>query len=330
MPDDYSYINTRVRVMRTKLLDGRALDAALASGSYQEFLRVLSETDLGANMRETTTEGAGLPELDRALSQNLFATTQKVLGFADGEAKREIQALLMKWDLVNLKTIVRGIVSGRGADAILEGLIPGGTIRPAALQTAAQSTDLQSAAAAIAISGHPLAQAMRNGAAAYGSSNRLLDLEVALDQGYYRYALQVARNTSLRRYLTREIDVTNALIARAARGTGAQAQALDPNLFVSGGSLDAGGYSRLSGGDAGGVANIAAILEAPSMEEAEVAARTALDTAARNTAAGDPEGVGIILDFLRRKEIEIAKLRLIGRGKYYDLPTDQIRREVQA
>lgn len=328
MPDDYSYINTRVRVMRTKLLDGRALDSALAAGSYQEFLRVLTETDLASNLRETTGESAGLGELDQALSQNLFATSQKVLGFADGDAKREIQALLMKWDLVNLKTVARGIVNSRGADSIVQSLIPGGTIKPSALQSAAQASELQSAAAAIAVSGHPLARALREGALAYGSSGRLLDLEVALDQGYYRYALSVARNTSLRRYLSREIDVTNALIARAARG---QAGAtLDSRLFVAGGTLDAAGYGRLGSGDAGGQADIAAILEAPGLEEAEVVARTVLDRSARNVAAGDPEGVGIILDFLRRKEIEIAKLRLIARGKFYDLPTEQIRKEVQA
>lgn len=326
MPDDYSYINTRVRIMRTKLLDGRALDAALASGSYQEFLRVLAETEgLSANMREATAEGAGLPELDRALSQNLFATTRKVLGFADGEAAREIQALLMKWDLVNLKTIARGIVSGRGAEAIGNNLIAGGTIKPSILQTASQSADLASAGAALSLSRHPLARPFRNGVAAYNASNRLLDLEVALDQGYYKYALDVSRDTSYRRYLGREIDVTNALIARASQG-----QAANAAFFVAGGQYDAAGYTRLTNKDAGGRADIAAILEAPSMEEAEVTARQALDQAARNTAVSDPEGVGIIVDFLRRKEIEIAKLRLIGRGKFYDLPAEQLRREVGA
>lgn len=324
MPDDYSYINTRVRVMRTKLLDGRALDAALASGSYQEFLRVLSETDLAPNMRETTAEGAGLPELDRALSQNFFATAQRVLGFADGDARREIETLLMKWDLVNLKTLARGIVSGRGAETIAQNLIPGGTLKPSVLQTASQATDLPSAAAAIGVGGHPLAKAFRRAVTAYGSSGRLLDLEVLLDQGYYRYASQVSRDKSMKRYLSREIDITNALIARSMRGS-----ALNPDLFVPGGSLDAASYGRLATGDAGGNPDIAAIVEAPSIEEAEVAARAALDRAARNNAVADAEGVGIILDFLRRKEMEIAKLRLIGRGKYYELPTDQIRREVQ-
>lgn len=324
MPDDYSYINTRVRVMRTKLLDGRALDAALASGSYQEFLRVLSETDFAANLRETTGENAGLPELDRALSQNLFTTSQRVLGFADGEARREIEALLMKWDLVNLKTIARGIVGGQGAEKILGSLIPGGTIKPAALQTAAQSSDLPSAAAALGVTGHPLAKAMRGAVNAYGSTQRLLDLEVALDQGYYKHTLQVARDNSLKTYLKREIDVTNALIARSSKG-----QALDPNLFVAGGSLDAAGYGRLAAGDASGVPEVAAILEAPTLEDAEVAARTVLDRSTRTLSVSDSEGVGVILDFLRRKEMEIAKLRLIGRGKFYDLPTDQIRKEVQ-
>ncbi|MDO4244480.1 MAG: V-type ATPase subunit [Deinococcus sp.] len=325
MPDDYSYINTRVRVMRTKLLDGRALDAALASGSYQEFLRVLTETDLAPNMREATGEGAGLPELDRALSQNLFATTQRVLGFADGDAKREIETLLMKWDLTNLKTLARGIVSGRGAETIGQNLIPGGTLKPSVLQTASQASDLAGAATALSVGGHPLAKAFRNAVNAYTSTGRLLDLEVMLDQGYYRYAIQATRDSSLRRYLSREIDITNALIARSSRGG-----ALDPNLFVAGGSLDAAAYGRLATGDAGGNPDLTAILEAPSIEEAEVAARSALDKAARNSAVADVEGVGIILDFLRRKEMEIAKLRLIGRGKYYELPADQIRKEVGA
>ena len=126
------------------------------------------------------------------------------------------------------------------------------------------------------------------------------------------------------RALQREIDVTNALIARSSKG-----QALDPNLFVAGGSLDAAGYGRLAAGDASGVPEVAAILEAPTLEDAEVAARTVLDRSTRTLSVSDSEGVGVILDFLRRKEMEIAKLRLIGRGKFYDLPTDQIRKEVQ-
>ena len=102
------------------------------------------------------------------------------------------------------------------------------------------------------------------------------------------------------------------------------------HVFVAGGSLDAAGYGRLAAGDASGVPEVAAILEAPTLEDAEVAARTVLDRSTRTLSVSDSEGVGVILDFLRRKEMEIAKLRLIGRGKFYNLPADQIRKEVGA
>lgn len=325
MPDDYTYINTRVRVMRTKLLGGRALDAALAAGSYQEFLRVLSEGDFGGQMRETTSEGAGLPELDHALSQNFFATVQRVVSFADGNAKDEIEALVMKWDLMNLKTLVRGIVGGRSSEDILDGYVACGTLKSTALRTAASSTDLQTAASAISLSRHPLAKAFKKGVAAYGASQRLLDLEVTLDKGYYDYALEVSRDNSMRRYLSKKIDITNALIARNNKDGTPR-----PELFVAGGRLDNASYVRLLSGDTSAIPDLAGIFEATSLEEAEVIARGALDKAAHRLSVSDSMGVGIILDFLRRKEMEIAKLRLIGRGKYYNLPTDQIRKEIQA
>lgn len=323
MPDDYGYINARIKVMRTQLLDGRMLDAALEAQSYQEFLRVLSESVLASDLGDATAQGAGLGELDVALSRNFFHTTDKVLSLASGTSRDEIGVLLQKWDLVNLKTLARGLTSGRPAEAVLTSLIPGGTIARSALNVAVNSRDLPAAAQALSVTGHPLARAFRDGAAAYTASGRLLDLEVALDQGYYRRALDIARGTALRRYLAREIDITNALTARALRG-----QTVDPALFVDGGNLiKASDFARLGSGDAG-LGEVAPILEAPSLEEAEIVARRLLDVAARNAAMGDSLGVGVAVDFLRRKEIEIAKLRLIGRGKFYGVPADQLRREV--
>ncbi|ADV68388.1 V0D/AC39 family V-type ATPase subunit [Deinococcus maricopensis] len=324
MPDDYDFINARLKVMRTKLLDGRALDSAAASGTYAEFLRVLSETPISGDLVGATAPDAGLPELDAALSRNLFETANKVLRMADGDARAEISVLLMKWDLVNLKTVARGIIAGRSQDDILGSLVPGGSLKPSTLQAAVQSGDLASAAQAIALSGHPLARAFKDAVAAYAAGSRSLDLEVTLDQGYYRHALRVSRNTSLRRYLSREVDVTNALTARSLRGG-----SLNPALFVPGGSdIDTQGFARLAGGD-NAAGDMTAILEAPTLEGSELAARRVLDRAATDASAGDPLGVGVAIDFLRRKEQEIAKLRLIGRAKFYGVPTEQIRAELE-
>ena len=324
MPNDYGYINARIKMMRTQLLGGRALDAALGAQTYPEFLRLLSESELSGDLAGATAQGAGLPELDKALSQNFFENVNKVYGLADGTAKTEIGILLQKWDLVNLKSIARGLTSGRSGEQLQESLIPGGTIPMSTLQTALQGGDLASASSALTLTGHPLASAFREGVAAYNASSRLLDLEVALDQAYYRYALRISRNTSLRRYLSQEVDITNALTSRSLRGSGA-----NPALFVEGGrNIDAATFARLTEGDPSGAGEMAPILEAATPEEAERTARIMLDEAARNAAAGDPLGVGVAIDYLRRKEQEIAKLRLIGRGKYYNLPGEQIRQEV--
>ena len=212
-------------------------------------------------------------------------------------------------------------------DAIRSSLIPGGTIKPSLLESAAGSSDLAGVASAISVSAHPLAAAFRKGVGAYQASGNLLNLEVALDQGYYNHVRKVAQDTSLRTYVGREIDITNALMARQAQAAGVP---LEQDFFVPGGRLDAAGYARLSSGDTSASPDIAAIMDAPSPQAAEVAAREALDRAARSIGVSDPMGVGIILDFLRRKEIEAAKLRLIGRGKYYGLPEEQIRQEVGA
>ena len=324
MADDYGYINARIKMMRTQLLGERALDAALGAQTYPEFLRLLSESELSGDLAAATAQGAGLPELDQGLSKNFFENVEKVYRLADGDAKTEIGVLLQKWDLVNLKSIARGLTSGRSGEQLSASLIPGGTIPMTTLQTALQGGDLSAAATALTLTGHPLAPAFREGVSAYSSSGKLLDLEIALDQAYYRYALRVSRNTSLRRYLSQEVDVTNALTSRSLRSSGA-----NPALFVEGGrNIDAGTFARLTEGDPSGAGEMAPILEAAGPAEAERAARDVLDNAARNAAAGDPLGVGVAIDYLRRKEQEIAKLRLIGRGKFYNVPSEQIRQEV--
>lgn len=327
MPDDYAYINARIKVMRNGLFGERHLEEALSSQSYAEFLRVLSENGFAEDLGAATEKSAGLAELDAALSQNLYATTQRVLSFAQGQgdAAKELGALLLKWDLLNLKTLARGLSSGRNATDILAGLVAGGSLKRTSLEAAATSGDLSSAAQAISLSGHPLAKVFREGVVAYTASGNLLDLEVVLDQGFYRQARKASDSSILRRYFALDIDLRNALTALQLRG-----QTADSRYFVSGGrKLTEADFQRIAAGDnAASNADVAKVIESGSLAGAENAIRQLLAQEARNLAMADPLGVGIAINFLRQKEIEIAQLRLIGRGKFYNLPTEQLRQEL--
>ena len=76
---------------------------------------------------------------------------------------------------------------------------------------------------------------------------------------------------------------------------------------------------------AGGFAARAAAQGDLAAAEGEV--RQLLDAGAKRLAA-DPLDIGVVVDFLRRKEEEAAQLRLLARGKFYGVPRDALEREL--
>jgi V/A-type H+-transporting ATPase subunit C len=324
MNNPYGYINGRVRMMRVGLVDARTLDDVQNTLNYQEFLRQISETPLREDLGDATAQGAGLGQLDEALSRNYLKAISHLRSIATGQPAREIEALLLRYDLQNVKTLVRGVQTGRAADDIVAGLIPAGTLPWSVLQAAAQSADVGSLAQTLTVAGGKIGQILRAAVGAGASS--LLDLEVALDQGYYRAVLSGVRGTNVRRYFTREIDVRNLLIARQLRGTA-------PNVryFIPGGrDVSEADFLRIAGGDNSVSApDLGAILEAGDLGSAEAIARRLLDEASRNVAMADALGPGVALDYLRRKEQEIARMRLIGRAKYYGLSKEELQKELE-
>ncbi|MFC6661210.1 V-type ATPase subunit [Deinococcus multiflagellatus] len=89
-------------------------------------------------------------------------------------------------------------------------------------------------------------------------------------------------------------------------------------------------FLRIAGGDNSvGSPELQAIAEAADLGTAEAIARRTLDQASRNVAMADALGPGVALDYLRRKEQEIARMRLIGRAKYYGLSKEELAKELQ-
>ena len=74
--------------------------------------------------------------------------------------------------------------------------------------------------------------------------------------------------------------------------------------------------------------SFAGVADTESLSEAERVIRSALDTSARRVAYRDPLHIGVVLAFLRNKEAETARLRLLARGKFYDVPRDQLEKEL--
>ena len=328
MPDNYGYINARLRAMHGKLLSSK-LEEAISASSYQEFLRVLSESSMGADLGDATAQGAGLPALDRAVSRNFYNTAQKIVGMADGEAGREINALFARYDLGNLKAIARGKLAARSAADIEGSLLPAGTLKPAVLQALAAAPDLASLNGVVGLAGSPLAGAFRKAVAQLIASNDLLAFEVTLDQAYYTEALAQASSDTLRNYLRREVDGANILTALKLKAQGRTLN-LDGYFIKGGREVDANRFNQIAQGSGGleGLRAFAAVTDAPDLGAAESAVRAVILKEAKGLYAADALGPGVVIGFLKEKENEIAVTRLIARGKYYNVPAETLRKEV--
>lgn len=337
MSSDYGYINARVRGMKAKLLGSAFYQSALDSTDFRAFTTTLSQTPYMRDLEEAQARGEGLGAVDRAVARNVYRTAHTLLSTADGQPRQLIGLLLMRFDLANIKAIARGKHAGKGLDEIQGSLFPAGELKPALLEQAATASDMAGAAQVLGLARTEMTAAFLAAARRYQNDQDLYALEVALDKAYYAALLSRAEEAkapaALVRYLQREIDATNLRTALKVRGAGVDTAA----LFIPGGhevkrsAFDAivhdpetGALTALSSGAFGPAAQAAA---GGNLGAAEGEIRKVLDTDARRLAL-DPLDIGVVVDYLRRKEAEAAQLRLIARGKFYGVPRETLEREL--
>ncbi len=107
MPD-FPYVNARIRAMRSRLLSAAQLEDLLGTPTMAAFLQALASTPYGGDLQEALVRHVGLRAVDEALARNFQRATQAILGFADGRPRALIEIVLLRWDLENLRVIVRG------------------------------------------------------------------------------------------------------------------------------------------------------------------------------------------------------------------------------
>lgn len=338
MSADYGYINARVRGMRSRLLGPNFYQAALDATDYRAFLSTLTQTPYMRELEEAQARSEGLAVVDQAVARNFYNTARRLLSFSDGQPHELIEVLLLPFDLSNLKAIARGKHADKGIEDIQGSLFPAGSLKPSLLEEAAATSDMPSAAQVLALSRSELATAFLKAARQYQNDQDLFAVELALDKAYYAAALQRLKDagapSELVRHFQRQIDATNLLTALKLRGREVDIQ--PGELFVPGGrevkravfeallADGEGGLQALSDGAFAGVAEAAA---RGDLAAAEGEVRRLLDAGAKRLAL-DPLDIGIVVDFLRRKEEEAAQLRLLARGKFYGVPREALEREL--
>ena len=334
MSSDYGYINARVRGLKSKLLGPEFYNEALDTSDFRAFMSTLSQSPYTSEIEEAQARFDGLRALDAALARNFYQTMRSILNFSSGTPHDLIALLLLRYDLYNIKAIARAKHAGRELEDVQNVFFPAGQLKPAVLETVASASDMAAAAQALLATPTPLRGAFSRAAQEYQSGGDLYDLELSLDRAYYRVIFDSLKRVDAPRdfvrHLKREVDATNLRTALKLRGTDASGD----DLFVPGGKeISRSDFDTiLNDTSQGALQNLsdtsfAEVAETETLSEAEEVVRRVLNASARRLAS-DPLDIGVVVNYLRLKEEESAKLRLLARGKYYGVPRDTLSKEL--
>ena len=107
---DYGYINARMRGMKSRLLSHRALDDLILKPDLESLIADLENTPYREDIIEAKGRSSGILCIETALRQNFIKTFRKIQDLArqEEEAKQYIVIFLHRWDVQNIKTILRG------------------------------------------------------------------------------------------------------------------------------------------------------------------------------------------------------------------------------
>ncbi len=339
MPADFGYINARVKGMRSRLLPPGRLEELLAQPDLEGFMQALGSTPYGPELQEALTRYHGLRAVDEALMQHFQKAVRRVLSFADDRPRQLVEVFLLRWDVHNLRIVLRAKHTGHPPEAAEQNLVPAAQLTEVRLRELLRQPDVPAVVSTLATWGHPLAPALAEAARTYQDSRDLLGLEIALDRAYYEWALRVARGRGhddalVRAVVRTEIDLTNVKTAFKLQ----QLPDLTPEererFFLEGGAAITRDVFRTLATPQTKEAGLRKVRTRGIQPEGATPAEVerSLDEQWTRRMAdlylGDPLGVDVVVGFLTLLAAEVRNLRLIARSKALGLPRDLVRREM--
>jgi vacuolar-type H+-ATPase subunit C/Vma6 len=344
----YEYGNTRVRAMRSRLLGQDDYTEMMAVGSLDRVLAVLAETEYRPDVESALVRTQGLRRLDESTRTNLARTLRAVASFYAEEPRRHVDLLLARWDLRNLRALLRLPDATRISPDLTGLLVPAGRLDDAALNELATQPDLRALLDLLVVWGVPspeTAIALATARARYEAEADPRIIQLALDRSFADQMNQVLgeEDTGPASILRSEVDMRNletALRLRSARldhEPGWSDVSVD---YVEGGIVPTDVWAQVTLIDSAEA--IAALLTSRRLPAGwdrvvrawanhndlirlrEEAQRATTNAAVSRFVTGDVLGFDVPLAFVFAKEAEVRNIRLIGRGIAHGIPIDEV------
>ncbi|MDS0476661.1 V-type ATP synthase subunit C [Natrinema sp. 1APR25-10V2] len=338
------YVNARVRSRQAALLSDEDYRKLIRMGP-SEIARFMEETEYEREINQLGTRFSGVDLIEYALNRNLAKHFDDLLEWANGRLYDLIARYLRKFDVWNLKTIIRGIYTDSDPDAIRTDLIPAGELDDRTIDRLVEAGSIEDVIELLG--GTIFADPLENAYEEFEAGGTLVPLENALDRAFYESLLedlgrpQEGPEAKYVEFLQTEIDFRNARNALRLARSGAD---LDPAAYyIDGGVLfDESELSRLIGQYDELVDHIAdnkrygdrlsgaldRLRDADSLIQFEHALDAALLEYADTLSSVYPTSISPVLSYILAKEREVENIRAIARGREVGLDESEIEEEL--
>lgn len=344
MSADYGYANARLRAHAARLLTAGDFEALLARDSISALVAALAATPYKDAVEAGLLHAGGIQAVFEALRLDVALTFRRVRSFFDaGEPQELADLLLSRWDLHNVRALVRGQIAHVPVAEILETVIPAGALDKRTLEALAQQPGLQAMVDLMLTQQLPYANALSTAMQAPPRGKETAALELALDNHHSRSALlrleQPGANPAVVRSLIQaEIDCANlCLLLRLQREEAAPGAPEPADWLIDGGSI---GLRRLQAlAEARSPDETAALLAGTPYAEVIAGAQGGAAAACRlldrflirqgtGLWNGDPLGIDLFAGYMWAKISEVMNLRLIAYAVAGELPRSDVREEL--
>jgi len=345
---DAGYANARLRGMRSHLLPPAFYERLIEAPDLPGVIKDLMDTEYGPDLEEQLVRGRTAAVIDDALKNNMVHAYQKVFKFLHPNARKLLSTLLGRWDVFNIKTILRGAHFHVSPDDIKTSFFPVGYLSTEELEALAKFDDVNTVITTMAMWGYVYAAPLRRAFPEYSRSKDLAPLELALDQQYAEWAASRLKGGAAdvdvaRKVLGMQIDTSNlVMVFRLLKADAASLKV--ENYFLEGGTVVRRKQflelAKLSDVDEvldylkntpyATALDAAALryLENASIPVFERALEDLLMRRALLSGLHDPHGVGVAIAYLFGKQNEITNVRIIVKGKAVGMPADRVREEL--
>jgi V/A-type H+-transporting ATPase subunit C len=264
-----------------------------------------------------------------------------------GESETYIKILLGRWDIQNIKTILRGKNIHMTSAEIVECLVPAGQLDDTTLIELIKQPDVKAVIDLLATWGIEYAKPLTRNFKEYSEKRDLSILEYAIDKFYYENALDILGGDSyddriIRDMITTEIDVTNIKNVLKMIRDKIEIEEAETFLIKGGITLDIEKLrSMLRSGTLEGAIKVldatpynfladlpADVFKTEKISVFEKELEKYLIKRGISRFLGDPLSIAIAVGYVWAKYNEITNIRIIARCKTTDITEKEIREEL--